>query len=101
MMPYKIVQTKVGEATGLGLRWEGGQCIIIVANKGLLACGILDVKIADEWDFPVAISRGTPQNPLVTDQDLLKAKVMEVTKKARELGIEIGMTGREALEKLM
>jgi uncharacterized protein YunC (DUF1805 family) len=100
-MPYKIVQTKVGGATGLGLRWEGGQCIIIVANKGLMACGILDVKIADKWDLAVAISRGTPQNPLVTDKDLLNAKIMEVTRKARELGIEVGMVGREALKKLM
>ncbi len=31
---------------------------------------------------------------------MLKATVVEVTKFARELGVETGMTGREALEKM-
>ncbi len=33
-------------------------------------------------------------------EDMLNAPVVEVTKLARELGIELGMTGREALEKM-
>jgi uncharacterized protein YunC (DUF1805 family) len=31
---------------------------------------------------------------------MLKAPVVEVTQKAKELGIEPGMTGREALERM-
>lgn len=37
---------------------------------------------------------------LVTPQDLLEAKISEVTKKAEELGIRPGMSGKEALQKL-
>jgi uncharacterized protein YunC (DUF1805 family) len=33
-------------------------------------------------------------------EDMLNASVVEVTELARELGIEPGMTGREALEKM-
>ena len=33
-------------------------------------------------------------------EDMLKAQVVEVTQFARELGIENGMTGREALERM-
>jgi len=100
-MSYNVVQTKVGDAAGLGIRWEGGQCIILVANRGLVACGIVDMKVAEQWGFAVAIARGTPQKPLVTDEDLLNARILEATSKARSLGVEVGMTGREALKKLL
>ncbi|MFQ5761785.1 MAG: DUF1805 domain-containing protein [Candidatus Bathyarchaeia archaeon] len=99
-MLSKVVQTRVGDATALGIRWQGGQCIIIAANKGLVACGILDMKIAEQWGFAVAIARGTTEKPLVTDEDLLKAPIVEATEKARQLGVRIGMRGHEALEKL-
>jgi uncharacterized protein YunC (DUF1805 family) len=33
-------------------------------------------------------------------EDMLKAQVVEVTEMAKELGIEPGMTGREALDKM-
>jgi hypothetical protein len=49
----------------------------------------------------VAIARGTPQNPLVDPEDLFEAKIVDLTPRARELGIKVGMTGREAVEILL
>ena len=49
----------------------------------------------------IAIARGTPQNPLVEPEDLFQARIVEATRQARELGVEIGDTGMEALAKLL
>ena len=45
--------------------------------------------------------RGTPQQPLVDPEDLFDAKIVDATPKAKELGVRIGMTGREAVEALL
>jgi hypothetical protein len=49
----------------------------------------------------VAIARGTPQQPLVEPEDLFDAKIVDATPKAQELGVRVGMTGREAVEILL
>jgi len=49
----------------------------------------------------VAIARGTPQQPLTEPEDLFEAKIVDATPKARELGVRVGMTGREAVETLL
>ena len=48
-----------------------------------------------------AIARGTPQHPLVEPEDLLEARIVEVSVPAEKLGVIVGMTGREAVEKLL
>ncbi len=45
--------------------------------------------------------RKIPQNPLTVPQDLLDAKIVGVTPKAAEMGIEVGTTGREAVELML
>jgi uncharacterized protein YunC (DUF1805 family) len=74
---------------------------MILTEAGLVGCGIYDVKTAAEFGQAVAIARGTPQNPLVNPEDLFDAKIVEATPQARQLGIHIGMTGREAVELLL
>ncbi len=84
-------------ATGLQAAWEGGQFVIIVAPRGLVACGIVDPAVSEKFGFAVAIARGTPERPLVTPEDLLDARIAEVTPAAARRGVAAGMTGREAL----
>lgn len=87
--------------TGLEISWDNGQCVLIVADKGLMACGVVDLEVMEEFNFAVAISHGTPEKPLVTTEDLLNAKITGVTSEAQNLGIIKGMSGRKALEKLL
>lgn len=94
------VQGKLHAATGLSVTWEEGQYVMIIAEKGLVACGIVDMAVATKFSFAVAVADGTPEKPLVTVDDLLEATVSEVTEKAASLGVTVGMTGKEALEKL-
>ncbi|HNW27082.1 MAG TPA: DUF1805 domain-containing protein [Spirochaetota bacterium] len=101
-MPINItsVPAGAGAASGLAVGWDGGQIVIIAAKKGLVACGIVDMAVAEKFGFAVAIARGTPEKPLVTADDLLEASIAEVSAKGAEYGILKGMSGREALEKL-
>jgi uncharacterized protein YunC (DUF1805 family) len=101
-VPVNITAVKAngGAASGISVVWDDGQFVVISAPKGLVACGAIDVEVMDKADLAVAVSEGTIEHPLVTPDDLLKAEIMRITARARELGIEIGMSGEEALEKL-
>src|SRR6516225_9843281 len=95
------IQFQNGSAIGISNRWHQGQYCTILTEAGLVGCGIYDVKVAAEFGQAVAIARGTPQKPLVNPEDLFEAKIVEATPQAQGLGIKIGMTGREAVEKLL
>ena len=90
-----------GCAIGVSNRWRKGQYCTILTDAGLVGCGIYDVKTAAEFGQLVAIARGTPQKPLVNPEDLFDARIVDATPQARELGIQVGMSGREAVERLL
>lgn len=90
-----------GSAIGFCKRWQGGQYCSILTEHGIVGCGIYDLATAAEFSQAVAIAKGTPECPLVEPEDLLDAKIVGATPLARELGIEVGMTGSEAVEKLL
>jgi uncharacterized protein YunC (DUF1805 family) len=95
------IQFENGCAVGISNRWRKGQYCMILTEAGLVGCGIYDVKTAGEFGQAVAIARGTPAKPLVDPEDLFEAKIVDATPHAKELGIQIGMTGREAVEILL
>jgi uncharacterized protein YunC (DUF1805 family) len=95
------LQFKNGCAVGISNRWRQGQYCTILTEAGLVGCGIYDVKTAAEFGQAVAIARGTPQKPLVNPEDLFEARIVDATPQAKELGIQVGMTGREAVELLL
>jgi uncharacterized protein YunC (DUF1805 family) len=92
---------KNGCAIGISNRWHKGQYCTILTEAGLVGCGIYDVKTAAEFGQAVAIARGTPQRPLVNPEDLFEARIVEATPQALALGIQVGMSGREAVELLL
>src|SRR3954451_5982989 len=90
-----------GCAVGISNRWHQGQYCVILTEAGLVGCGIYDCKTAAEFGQAVAIARGTPQKPLTEPEDLFDARIVEATPQAQALGIRVGMTGREAVERLL
>jgi len=90
-----------GEAIGTSQRWEKGQYCSILTKAGIVGCGIYDLKTAAEFDLAIAIAKGTPAKPLVEPEDLFHSKIVGVTPKAASFGIQIGMTGREAVERML
>ncbi len=87
-----------GTAIGTSDIWENGEYCKIVTHSGLVGCAIFDVNVAAEFGDALAIAKGTPETPLVEPEDLLDARIIGVSPKAHELGVRIGMTGREAVE---
>lgn len=90
-----------GCAIGVSNRWLGGQYCSILTARGIVGCGIYDLETAAEFNQAIAIAKGTPEHPLVEPEDLLDAKIVGATPPARALGIQVGMTGREAVERLL
>jgi uncharacterized protein YunC (DUF1805 family) len=90
-----------GTAIGISNRWERGQYCSILTRAGIVGCGIYDLETAAEFGQAIAIAKGTPAKPLVEPEDLLDARIVGVTPQAEALGIVAGMTGREAVERML
>ena len=90
-----------GSALGISNRWIEGQYCSILTPIGIVGCGIYDVIVPAKFNQALAIAEGTPESPLVTPEDLLEAKIARCTPRAEGMGIEIGMTGREATELML
>src|SRR4051794_28004099 len=95
------IQFQNGCAIGISNRWRKGQYCVLLTEAGIVGCGIYDLKTAAEFGQAVAIARGTPAKPLVEPEDLFDAKIVGVTPQAAALGISSGMTGREAVERML
>jgi len=90
-----------GPAIGMSHRWQQGQYCSILTELGIVGCGIYDLKTAAEFGQAIAIAKGTPEIPLVEPEDLFEAKIVGMTPKAASFGIQIGMTGKEAVELML
>ena len=95
------MQFSNGCANGMSHRWLGGQYCSIMTKIGIVGCGIYDLKTASEFGQSIAIAKGTPEHPLVEPEDLLDAKIVDATPQAMAHGITVGMTGREAVERML
>ena len=98
---HRDLQFEHGQAIGTSNRWERGQYCSILTPAGIVGCGIYDLEVAAEFDLGIAIAKGTPTVPLVEPEDLLDARIVGVTPKAAGYGIHVGMTGREAVERML
>jgi len=96
----KPLLAKNTAASALEVAWRDSQFVLVVTDKGLVACGVVDKEVMERAGAAIAIARGTPEKPLVTVDDLLAATTVDVTAKAAAYGVTTGMTGREALEAL-
>ena len=54
----------------------------------------------DAFDYPAVRVKSTSGNPIATIDDLLAGVVKDANAEATKLGINIGISGREALDKL-
>ena len=97
----RALEFENGTAIGMSHRWRKGQYCTILTAVGIVGCGIYDLETPAEFGQAIAIAKGTPENPLVEPEDLFAAKIVGATPQAQAYGIEIGMTGREAVELML
>jgi uncharacterized protein YunC (DUF1805 family) len=98
---HRPLQFRNGSAIGVSNRWRNGQYCAILTAAGIVGCGIYDLQTAAEFGEAIAIAKGTPSQPLTEPEDLLDAKIVGATPQAQAMGVEVGMTGKEAVELLL
>jgi catechol 2,3-dioxygenase-like lactoylglutathione lyase family enzyme/uncharacterized protein YunC (DUF1805 family) len=98
---HRDMQFEHGRAIGISNRWDKGQYCSILTPAGIVGCGIYDLKTPAEFGQAIAIAKGTPACPLTEPEDLLDARIVGITPKAAECGVRVGMTGREAVERML
>lgn len=74
--------------------------LVVTTDKGYIMCGALDVALLNERlsDRNIVAARATGVRSI---EELLEAPLESVTYTAEDLGIVAGMTGREAILKMM
>jgi uncharacterized protein YunC (DUF1805 family) len=91
-----VASLKVDGKACLGLRVElpdSPPLLIIIADKGFIMCGFLNMDAAERLGVAAAMVSGVK-----TFDDVLNAEVRAVTSKAEKFGVKIGMRGAEALK---
>jgi uncharacterized protein YunC (DUF1805 family) len=96
----RVMQFEFGRALGVSYRWPTGQYCAIHCEYGIVACGLYDCSVASRFGMALAIARGTPEHPLFEPEDLLNARIVELSELAARLGIAVGMSGEEALRQM-
>ncbi len=100
MVTMTPVPVANGVAVAVVVELPQTRLVTIQAARGYLVCGLLDVDVLDELHPEREVVAGRAIG-VRTYEDLLAARLSRVTRKARALGITEGMTGREALERMM
>jgi uncharacterized protein YunC (DUF1805 family) len=94
----EIKQIKLNSGTALGIKImkdeKGPLVVLIKAEKGFIVCSNFSMKALEEKGVVAARIAGI--NSIET---ALETNIVEITSKAKELGLREGMTVRKALEK--
>ncbi len=94
-MLIEQVNLENGCALGLKLDMERAPLLVIRAKKGFIMCGYLNMDVANKLgDVAVRVTG------VKSFEDVLNAKAVDVSEAAKKLGITVGMTGKEALNKM-
>ena len=94
-MQVESIELENGTALGLKMDMEHAPLLVIKAPRGFVMCGYLDISMAERLD-DVAVKVTSVSN----FEDVLAASVVEATPAAIDLGIEVGMPARQALERM-
>jgi len=99
MIEIKPLDVKSG--TVLGIRIENPEApekpaiIVLIAKRGLLVCGNFDINELDKRGVTAARVTG-----LTRIGDALERNVESATSRAKALGVDAGISGKDALEKM-
>jgi uncharacterized protein YunC (DUF1805 family) len=94
-MIIEQIALKNGTALGLKFDMQNAPLLVIKADKGFVMCGYLDIGTAEVLGDAAVRVRGVS-----SFEDVLNAQVVDATQPAKELGIVIGMSGKDALERM-
>ncbi|MFA5779017.1 MAG: DUF1805 domain-containing protein [Elusimicrobiota bacterium] len=93
----KQVEIKIGEKTAMGIEIPLNNAVLVMAigKKGFVMCGYLNIDAAEKMGDCACVVKG-----IKNVDELLAGKVVAMTSGAEKMGIKLGITGKEAMEKL-
>ena len=91
---------KLLHSTGTGYVIPAGpvQLVHVVARLGMVGCGAFDVSALNNFGYPAARVRPAQGKSIASLEDLLAGIVKDVNTGAEDLGVKVGMKGKEALD---
>lgn len=99
-MIRESLQLKHSEAAGYVIPAGPVNLVMVIAASGMVGCGAFDVAALDTFGYPAARVRPAEGSSISTISDLCEGIIREANESARRRGVEIGMTGKEALDLL-
>ncbi len=95
-MLIEHIKLEKGFALGLKMDMEHAPLLVIRAGKGFVMCGYLNIDVANKLgDVAVRVTG------VKSFEDVLNAKSVDVSEAAKKLGIAIGMSAKEALNRML
>ena len=74
---------------------DSSKLLVITGKNGYIMCGYLNINTAQKRQDVACVVTGVK-----TIEDMLNSNIIALTAKAQEFGISMGMSVKEALEKL-
>lgn len=99
-MLEELIQLKNSEAAGYVVPLGPVNLVWGVARRGMVGCGAFDVRALEKFGYPAARVRPVGSPSIATLEDLLSGEISETNSGAAAMGIQVGMSGKEALDRL-
>lgn len=99
-MMHQKIQLANKQADGYVIPLGPVNLVNVVTDVGMVGCGAFDVEALNKFGYPAARVRPTRGESIATIDDLLAGAVKDANAAAIELDIKIGMSGREALDRM-
>ena len=99
-MMHQKIQLASKQADGYVIPLGPVNLVNVVTDVGMVGCGAFDVEALNKFGYPAARVRPTRGESIATIDDLLVGAVKDANAAAIELDIKIGMSGREALDRM-
>ena len=102
VIPMCDLNVELGGKTARGFVYPLGpvSLVAVVTDVGMVGCGAFDVAALEKFGYPAARVRPSSGPLIASIPDLLAGIVKDANGPAQARGVKLGMTGREALEKL-
>ncbi|RKD21731.1 hypothetical protein BEP19_13975 [Ammoniphilus oxalaticus] len=100
MVEVKPIIVEGHQVVSISVQLPKTNLLIVTTDRGYIMCGALDVALLNEKLSDRNIIAGRSLGVRTIEQ-LLEAPLESVTKTAEDLGIKAGMTGKDAILKMV
>jgi len=100
-MNHETIKLAGNDADGYVIPLGPVNLVAVVTDAGMVGCGAFDVDALEKFGYPAArVKPAGGAASIDTVADVLLGEIKGANTYARERGVTVGMTGREALDQL-